>query len=152
MKYFFTLALVALGFAIGYFYKTNNFVETYSRPPEFSNTSNLSSNVITCQFTKYAIYEKDVGEDIVFKFVTEDPLIISFTQSGDRSVNIRSNNGNSEGIVLKDDSTVRTIAETNAFGDVFIYNIFKKERVVNYYKSYATFDQPFSYLSMGYCN
>jgi hypothetical protein len=125
--------------------------------PSFNNFSEkLGLSVINCEFKVFSDFSfKDDGEkDKLIKYGTDnqsEPLSIVFSGLDTSTPVMKGNNGEDPLLIVANTDTEMTLASSNTFGDVFLYKIYKKQKVATWYKSYDMFGSPFALLSMGYC-
>jgi hypothetical protein len=167
-----TFILITVGIFLGFvasfviqngsFSKNNNLVtESKETTPSFKDYGlPLSDDVINCEFkvTSNFVFENkidtsDRANRKVYYNTSEEktPNLISFSGLSTETPRMKGNFGDEPLVILNNTPESITLATQNAFGEIFIYNIFKEERVATWYKSYKLADLPFSLLSMGYC-
>lgn len=153
------LALLFLIFVftknIGKNYLENPFKDSYT----FLNP--LSEDIFVCRFDVVSDFFKDEkgvnsegsNSKIEFKVQKQKtPVQLTFSNLSGLNPIMKGNGGNAPITVLKNDDEIMLLAETNVFGDMFLYTIFKKQKIATWQKSYLLIDSPYAMLSMGYCN
>lgn len=167
LKTFFTgavlLIVIVLAGIYFYFYRMQYSVVSSSKTsiPTFQeNGLKLGDDIINCEFRTVSDYvynnEKDPlsDEDRKVHYSTSDsktPNLITFAGLSTEEPKIKGNNGDSPLAVIKNDDDSLVLIEKNAFGDMFVYTIFKQEKVAVWHKAYKLIKEPYALLSMGYC-
>lgn len=125
--------------------------------PSFNKFSEeLGTSVINCEFKVFSKFS--------FNIYSEKEKLIKYgTNNQDESVNIifsgldtetpvmKGNNGEDPILILPGTENEINLATFNSFGDMFVYKIYKKEKVATWYKSYNMLGSPYTVVTMGYC-
>jgi hypothetical protein len=134
-------------------YLKNPFKDSYT----YSNP--LSEDIFVCRFDVISDFFKDESsidsESSKIRFKVEkqkSPIQLTFANLSGANPIMKGNGGDAPITVLKNDNEMMLLVETNAFGDMFLYTIFKKQKVATWQKSYLLLDSPYAMVSMGYCN
>lgn len=140
----------------------NSKSESNSTVASFKNydDSPLSNDLINCEFRVLSDFTYKNKDDAfaetdkkVFYQTTdqEKPILLTFAGLSGENPKMKGNNGDSELIKVKDDNETIVLIERSAFGDLFLYTIFKKEKVAVWNKTYKLINTPYAHVSMGYC-
>ncbi len=119
----------------------------------------LSEDIINCEFkviSNFFYENKDEVSDndrkVYYETSEENkPNLITFAGLSTKEPKMKGNLGDTPLTMLKNDAESIVLVEQNAFGEMFVYTIFKKERVATWYKAYRLVATPYGMLSMGYC-
>lgn len=119
----------------------------------------LSEDMINCEFKviSHFFYENkdevsDKDRKVYYETSEESkPILITFAGLSTKEPKMKGNLGDTPLTMLKNDAESIVLAEQNAFGEMFVYTIFKKERVATWYKAYKLVATPYGMISMGYC-
>lgn len=119
----------------------------------------LSSDIIVCRFDVVSDFIKSENNDGTsvskIKYGTEkqkNPIPLTFANLSGTNPTMKGNAGEVPIIILRNDNEVLLLAEQSTFGDMFLYTIFKKQKVATWQKSYLLIGSPYAMVSMGYCN
>lgn len=148
----------------GYFYFFRNegsFIDnTKETTASFTDMGQpLSEDIINCEFKVISsfVYQNkketlsDKNRKINYITTDEKPNLITFAGLSSKEPKLKGNMGDSPLTEIKNDNETIVLIEKNGIGDIFVYTIFKKEKVATWYKSYKMLIAPFGMLSMGYC-
>lgn len=127
-----------------------------SSPFEQYSADPLGQSVINCEFKVISDFMVDPSDDfgttkIRYQSKSSEPINITFSGLNTLNPVMKGNGGEDPLIFLDETNTQVTFASSNAFGDMFIYKIYKDKKVATWYKSYELFGKPYAMLSMGYC-
>ena len=156
-EYKVVLVVILIIVGILFFTKKNTDTRSMIPKPSFNNISEtLGESVINCQFNVVSDYSFNANEGesnkIEYGAVKQNiPVEMIFSSLNTESPVLKANNGEDPLKVISNTESEITLASSNLFGDVFIYKIYKKQKVATWYKSYDMFGNPFALLSMGYC-
>jgi len=157
---FIVLAIIVVGYF--YFTKAQNGIiggEKTTTASFEDNGQQLSEDIINCEFKTISDFVYKNGKEItsdkdrkVYYNTSEGkPNLITFAGLSTKEPKIKGNMGDSPLTILKNDTETVVLVEQNAFGDMFTYTIFKKEKVAVWHKAYTLVATPYALLSMGYC-
>ena len=119
----------------------------------------LNEDIINCEFriissflyeNKYEI--SNTGRKIYYETIEDgNPRLITFTGLSTEQPKMKGNLDDGPLIMIKNDEESVILVEQNVFGEMFIYTIFKQEKVAIWYKAYKLMNDPYGMISMGYC-
>jgi len=150
---------------VGYFYFSKDQKSftggKQATTPSFTDYGQpLSEDMINCEFKVISSFvygnKKDTlseeNRKVYYETSEESkPNLITFAGLSTEEPKMKGNLGDTPLAVLKNDAESIVLAEQNAFGEMFVYTIFKKERVATWYKAYKLVATPYGMISMGYC-
>lgn len=147
--------LILVILVIGFLIYTNKGSKGHFVPdPSFSNYSEtLGINTISCQFKVISDFSLEATAKKISYNSSENSLPIDIVFSGldTKSPILKGNNGEDPLVILSNTDSKITMVSSNAFGDIFLYKIYKDAKVATWHKSYDLFGNPYAMLSMGYC-
>lgn len=120
----------------------------------------LTADTINCEFkvTSTFIYQnkKDSwskeGRTVNYEVSSNNnSSLLTFTGLTTNNPKLKGNLDEVQLTILKNDNESIVLAETNGASDIFLYTVYKKEKIATWYKSYMLLNSPFGLLSMGYC-
>ncbi len=119
----------------------------------------LSEDMINCEFKVISNFFYENKDEIsnadrkVYYKTTEEskPILVTFAGLSTKQPKIKGNLGDAPLTMIKNDTESIVLAEQNAFSEMFVYTIFKQERVATWYKAYKLVSTPYGMISMGYC-
>ena len=119
----------------------------------------LSSDIIVCRFDYVAdFFESENNQDLSTAKIDykigkqKNPITLTFANLSGQNPSMKGNAGEVPLTILKNNDEMMLLAEESAFGDLFLYTIFKKQKVATWQKSYLLINSPYAMVSMGYCN
>lgn len=136
---------------------TNSEGESIITKPNFNNISEtLGVSVINCQFKVLSnfISKNEDGKGDSIKYSTDNqstPVDMVFSGLDTEKPVVKGNNGEDPLLVLSNTENEINLASSNTSGDMFLYKIYKNQKVATWYKSYSLLGNPYGLLSMGYC-
>ena len=153
------LIIIFIGIIISFFYfkNINNEERIVIPKPDFDNFSEtLGLSVINCQFKVISdfVFKDDGEKDRLIKYGTDiqnKPGNLVFSGLDSERPVLKGNNGEDPLMIISNNEKEITLASSNSFGDIFLYKIYKVQKVATWYKSYDMFGSPYALLSMGYC-
>jgi hypothetical protein len=154
------LIIIVLGGWYIYKYHPSFLLEkTVGSRPFDDYAQELGKEVISCEFNVISDFyyenKKDPfeaeGKKIYYGSESEDPITLTFAGLTTDKPVLKGNNGEAQLTVLKNDDVSIVLAEVNAFEEVFLYTIFKEDKVATWQKSLNLIKTPYAMQSMGYC-
>ncbi len=135
---------------------TSNNKESTISSPSFNNFSEvLGVSVINCEFKVFSKFTfSSLNKDELIKYGTSNqkqPVSIVFSGLDTKTPIMKGNNGEDPLLILPGTENEINLASFNSNGDMFMYKIYKKQKLATWYKSYDMFGSPYTVLSMGYC-
>lgn len=152
----FKIAIMLALFFFIFFYKNQSGYIDNPFKNSYTSNNTLSSDIIICRFDIVSDFIKS-GDDTTsrIKYQTakqKDPIPLTFSNLSGENPVMKGNGGESPLTVLRNDDDILLLAEQSLLGDMFLYTIFKKQKVATWQKSYDLIGSPYALISMGYCN